>query len=526
MKKGRSLSPTLAALLCICLCMGLMPAAVAETVQLPLTTAPVTFTVWISLGTVNPQIGIKDLNDVLIWQELEKRTGVHIEWIHPTAGQEQESFNLMISSGDYPDMIIEYNAYSAGLDQGIEDGVFLRLNELIDQFAPHYAELRARNGDVTRGTITDSGNLGGMYSVNTPIQGPWYGPAVRKDWLDELGLDIPVTYDDWYTMLKAFKTEKGAEAPLWLHNRGGDMFSSLAAGYGVASLGTGSTSAFFQIDGTVKYSPLEEGYREYISMLAKWYGEGLIDPDYYTRRDYFVPDSLANTGKSGAFTDIYVMVPYRVYSAEDPAMNEVAVPLPVKTAGEKAHLRQYNFEVGNAKATVTTACKNPELAVKWLDYMCSDEGSLLMAYGVEGVTYSLVDGKPMPSALILANPDGLSAADARTKYLGGMYPGKYYWERELAGLPQKGLDAINTIWPDSADGAYVMPPVTMTAEEGTAFSRIMGDVDTYAVEMTTKFILGAEPLENFDQFVATLKAMGAEDAVAIQQAALERYLAR
>jgi putative aldouronate transport system substrate-binding protein len=498
-------------------------------VSLPLVDKPATLTIWAALGQLDPAAGISTNNDMLSWQVIEEKTGIHINWIHPPAGQEQENFNLMISSGDYPDLVINNTdgLYSGGIDKAIADGVYLRLNELIDLYAPNYRELRTRTPEVSRDTITDTGNIGGFYSINTPVQGPWYGMAVRQDWLTELGLSTPVTYDDWHTMLKAFKEKKGAAAPLWLMNRGGDLFSVFAAGYGVTGLMPGSVNgSFFQVNGKAKYSPLEPGYKEYITMLAQWYGEGLLDRDFYTRNDFMVPDVLANGGKTGAFPDIYVMMPLRSVFAGDPSMNVVAVPAPVKKAGDRVHIRQYNFERGNYSASVTTACKDPALAIRWLDYLCSDEGSLIMSYGVEGDTFEYVDGNPQFTAKILNNPEGLSAAAARTKYVGFQPCGKYYWGRELTGAAQSAVDAISTIWPSNADGDYVMPNVIMNADEGSEYSRIMGDVDTYAGEMTTKFIIGAEPLTKYDEFVGTLKAMGAERAVALWQAALDRYYSR
>jgi putative aldouronate transport system substrate-binding protein len=479
------------------------------------------------LGQIDPAAGITTANDILVWRVIEQKTGIHIDWIHPPAGQEQDSFNLMIASGDYPDLILDMQGfYSGGIDKAIADGVYLRLNELIDQYAPNYRELRARTPEVTRDTITDEGNLGSFYSINTPVQGPWYGMAVRQDWLDDLGLPTPVTYDDWHAMLTAFKDKKGASAPFWIPNRGGDMFSVFSAGYGVSALGGGVDGSFIQVDGKVKYSPLEEGYREYITMLARWYREDLIDKDFYTRNDYVVPDTLGNAGRTGAFPDIYVMLPLHQLFSEDKNINVVAVPAPVKTAGNRLHIRQYNFERGNFNISVTTACKDPVLAVRWLDYLCSDEGSLIQGYGVEGDTFEYVDGMPQFTAKILNNPDGLNSATARTKYVGMQPCGKYYWERELAGAAKSALDAINTIWPGNADGDYCMPNTTMTAEEGSTFSRIMGDVNTYALEMTTRFIIGTEPISRYDEFVNTLKRMGAEDAIAIKQAALDRYYAR
>lgn len=71
-----------------------------------------------------------------------------------------------------------------------------------------------------------------------------------------------------------------------------------------------------------------------------------------------------------------------------------------------------------------------------------------------------------------------------------------------------------------------MPLVTPTAEESSRYASIMNDVTTFYDEMVNRFIMGVEPMDNFDQFVETIKAMGIEEAIAIQQAALERYNSR
>jgi putative aldouronate transport system substrate-binding protein len=51
----------------------------------------------------------------------------------------------------------------------------------------------------------------------------------------------------------------------------------------------------------------------------------------------------------------------------------------------------------------------------------------------------------------------------------------------------------------------------------------MTDVETYRDEMLLKFIMGVEPIENFDKYVKKIQSMGIEDATKIQQAALERF---
>jgi putative aldouronate transport system substrate-binding protein len=79
------------------------------------------------------------------------------------------------------------------------------------------------------------------------------------------------------------------------------------------------------------------------------------------------------------------------------------------------------------------------------------------------------------------------------------------------------------IWQKNNDGAYILPPITMTADEGAEYSRIMSDIETYRKEMVLKFILGTEPLSNYDSFVNQIKSMNIDRAIELQQAALDRF---
>ena len=74
--------------------------------------------------------------------------------------------------------------------------------------------------------------------------------------------------------------------------------------------------------------------------------------------------------------------------------------------------------------------------------------------------------------------------------------------------------------------ARTLPPLSLTTEETDEYNYIMGDIGTYAGEMNLKFILGTESLDNLPTFVETLKGMDIDKAIAIQQDAYNRYLAR
>lgn len=108
----------------------------------------VTLTMWAPFN-VNAASVMEDYNGSLVFQEMEKRTNVHIEFIHPAIGQDSEQFNLMIASQEYPDMIMGgISNYVGGGDLAVEDGVFLQLNDLIDQYAPNYKAILESNPEA------------------------------------------------------------------------------------------------------------------------------------------------------------------------------------------------------------------------------------------------------------------------------------------------------------------------------------------------------------------------------------------
>lgn len=492
---------------------------------LPIVSKPTTIKIWAPTSADITKT-MKNLGESEYYKELEKRTGVHVEFTHPAIGQEQASLNILIASGDYPD-IVQLDTggypYPGGLDKGISDGVILKLNDLINKYAPNYNALVNSASDIKKGSITDTGNIGAFFGTTPKENQPaWYGMAVRQDWLDDLGLKTPVTYDDWEIMLKAFKDKKGATAPLMLNYTGFSNFDIFNAGFGVGA-------KFYQVDSKVKFGPMESGYKDYLTMMSKWYNEGLIDKDFTTKQDFVPSTTFTETGKTGAWNDIYYLLSVDKAQSKDTKYRAVAVPAPVKTVGEALHLRQTNVRVGNAHWVITKNCKDPVTAVKWLDYNYSPDGAMLAAYGIKDKTYTIgTDGKPAFNEFMTKNPDGLSLSQAMAKYVKPSVNGggsEYHWERELVDQPKDNLDAPG-IWGNNNDGSYYIPPTMFTTDEGTEYAQIMGDINTYISEMNVKFIMGQEPLTKYDNFVSRVKSMNIDKAIKLQQAALDRYNAR
>jgi len=480
---------------------------------LPIVDEPVTFTAWNFWSEGSANLGLKDYNDVTAHKELAERTGVHIEWRLPPLGQEMENYNVMISSGDYPDIIIApFQMYPGGYDRAIDDGVHLDLTDLVQEYIPNYYEFINSDPEIRREVVTDSGRISVIYNLQgVPDEGGGAGPVVRGDWLEELELDIPKTYDDWYEMLVAFRDKKNVEAPMYLFRTGVNTFNIMLSGFNVAK-------GFMQVDGEVKYGPIEEGYREYVELMHKWYSEGLIDRDFYTRMDgFFPPTELTTTGRTGAWWEFGSMLTLRTIQAEDPNYRLQPVPHPTKNEGDPIHVGNRPFYNRGSATAITTNCEQPEIVAKWINYLFSEEGSLLANYGVEGETFKFNDdGKP---EFII--PEGTTPQDFMSQHIMMTEPFIFDTERNYVTLDEAAIEG-HKMW-SVPDGSYDMPPVTTTSEEETEFAQIMGDIETYVDEMTVKFIIGDEPLENYDAFIERIKSMNIDRAIEIQQGALERY---
>ncbi|MGL6174611.1 MAG: extracellular solute-binding protein [Cellulosilyticaceae bacterium] len=475
------------------------------------------FSYWVPIHG-NAATILKNYSESKMYQELEKRTGVEIEFIHPPQGSEKEQFNIMINSGDYPDMISQPSAYTGGNDKAIDDEVYLRLNELIDEYAPNYKALRESNPEIARQTITDAGNIWSMACIQEEIAPPWAGLALRLDWLEELGLEEPTTIDELEIVLKAFKEQKGVDAPLLLEKTGKDWTGAIISAYGIGP------DYYRTANQEVKYGPAEPAYKEYLTLMNKWYNEGLLDKEFVTR-DGKSTEALITSGKTGAMITAYGSIDFYhgTMRASEPNVKWQGVQSPVLKEGDVVQFRQSNNYNKGCDTVITTTCKDPQGAIEWLDYAYSDEGYYLFNYGLEGVSYEMVDGKPQFTELMTNNPDNLSYPVLAWDYKLHMGPYLRQWD---AAPPMTDEVLVSIDKWSVAEDIMVMPPLSRTADESKEYSKISTEITTYVEEMTVKFITGVEPIENFDKYIEQLNKLGVEKSIAINQVALERYNAR
>lgn len=491
--------------------------------QLPIVDEPTTLSYFVADDS-NAAIMTTDWNDNEFYQEMERRTGVHLEFEMVSSADYQTNFNLMIASGNLADMIyVGASYYAEGVDAAIDDGYFLDLTDLVDEYMPNYEKIRTSDIQYELLSTTDSGRLGAVYELRQSKQGPWLGLWIRQDWLDDLGLETPVTFDDYHEVLTAFKNEKGATAPLILNFSGSDgEFGTMSGGLNVLNS--------WQLDetGKVNFGPYMDAWKEYVTIMHQWYTEGLIDPDFMATDERTADMAKVVTGASGVFAALYTMPSVYEAASEDPNMNLAPVNPPVMNEGDEGHIRlRDSYTSGNT--AISADSENWEVALRWLDYLYTEEGALLANYGVEGDTFEFDEnGEPVFTDKILNNENGWTMTQTVASYLcpSAGIANWSDWTRELAGVPEKD-QACYDVWSEFSDDWRLPSSVTLTQDESTERAALYADISTIVKEQTAQFISGALDIEsNWDAYISALEASGMERAIEITQAAYDRYLAR
>jgi len=490
------------------------PAASVEPFEYPMKGAPE-----LTLMTEFPDMGTPNAGP--IDEEYEKRTGIAIRHLGGVPMQDNK-FKYLLASGNLPDVFMNnWLQFPGGPEKAIEQGYILPLNDVIDRYAPNFKRVLEENPEIDKMVKTDSGIYYAFPFIRSEEGKVYGGPIIRKDWLDELGLPVPTTIDEWYTALKAFKEKKGATAPLTLRTLFmGDRTAGFAGAFGVMG-------NFYVEEGKVKYGYLEPGYRDYLTTMSKWYREGLLDKDFAIL-DLESVDKKMTSGTSGATVGWFSYIEKYNLAAQsgDTAARYVAAPYPTLREGEIPKFGQLdNAYAGTSSAAIKATTKNLEAAVRWLDYGYSKEGSLLNTFGIEGVTYTMENGQPVYTDLVVANKGGLSGDLVMLQYAHQTNFPMIQRDSQLEWKFEETNLAVE-VWRKTKHEDYLLPPITPTTEEAGELSALMDGIGEYVKDAELRIIMGVDSIEAYDHMVKQLKLMGIERILEIKQAAYERYINR
>ena len=453
---------------------------------------------------------------------LEEATGVKVTYEHPAVGSEKEGFNIMMASEELPD-IIQSN-WSLGLaDQYIEDGFLLDLTPYYEAgLMPNLKKIFDKHPEYKKMATTASGKLFYFPQIlEDDILSSYYSYYINKDLLDKAGLDIPETIDEWETCLYKFK-EMGVKVPVTLNLSYPYLFMSPFMSP-FDEMGT----FYHDEKGKIHFGPGEEQFGEWIKRMAKWYQDGILDSEFVDQSGSRIAAMVTN-GEVGAYYGL-IGGQYGAYlDAMSPPgkYNYVPTKVPVKNKGDRAMANQSDPMVKADGAAIGATCKNPEIAVRFLDYGYSEEGQLTWNFGKEGVSYNMVDGKPVYSDILTdaSKRDGKTFAQMLSLYTAASLPvsvQKKAYIEQYYQKPQQ-IEALKCA-SDTDVKKYMLPSGMFTQDQQKQISDLFTPIKTYADETISKLIAGKLPISDVDKYLSTIKSMNIDNVIEIYQDAYDKF---
>lgn len=483
-----------------------------------------------------------DWNEMVVVKEYEKMTNIRVEFTNVPDDVWGERRNLILSSGDLPDMIIRSGLSDADVANFAKQGVLLKLNDLIDNYAPHlnndvfakYPSLKGVAGD-SAGEIY---SLHSYYNYEPHLQYPmWYNTDVLK----ALNMQAPTTTDQYLD----FCTRVVNENPLGKNIVAVSHWSQGLGFYlvyfaGSFGLGTkGMNYAFSGIDldpsGKIRYYKTDDKYKQMLQYLNKLWAMGAIDPNTFTHSNADFTAMGKNQNPAGFASWFHNTVSDCLN--EDNIKVFESVPQLIGPNGDQ-FVSFTRSGISRNNTVITTTNKYPEASMRWLDYWYSDEGSAMHTWGVKGVTFEIdADGgyintdeydaskNPIELSRGKISPDfggGFATFVAPTELIDRPYPKAIM---ESTGM-NKAIAAYKRDLPvlqktiDNGRDTYAF-----SAAELEIISTFTSEAGQYVTEMENKFVTGEIDFAEWDAFVAKVKELNLDAYVKAYQDAHTRYLA-
>ncbi len=464
---------------------------------------------------------ISEPSDAAMFEKLAEATGVKLEISAVSTETAADDFMLRCASGDLTDMV--QNAatqYTGGGAKAIEDDVIMDLLPLIDEYTVNYYNIIYSDPNIYKNLVNDEGQvpaLIGMYTDYYTDQGYW----IRQDILDKTGLDIPKTVPELDAVLDAFKNLGLTDSLMVLSEGKCDL---LEVAYGATDR---------LVDGKIQPAALTDNYKEYLKKLHEYYEKGYISVDFvtYNESDTKPPENVVFNDMTGIFKEDVAAISGYLNRSNTPGFDLQPMGQIRLNEGDRLDTGFIGVKAADKYSlSISTQCSDPKLAIQYMDYLFSEEGHMLANYGIEGQTYTIENGEPQFTDLILNNPQCFDWQLCQSLYINPGFPcltdlsvqEMTYTEAQKAAVPT---------WVDAYDSADETMPnerwLSYTTEESQHKADLQNDIETYQTEMRLKFITGQLDIDaEWDNYCTALEGMGIHTMEEITQAAVDRYLAK
>jgi len=521
---------------------------------LPLVKKPTTITIGISQNPLTT-----DYENNEFTQLVERETGVSLDFVlFPSDGNEaKQKFSLMVSANQQlPDILCMGFSDAERLNYG-STGVFIPLNDYFETEAYYFWETLKKwasqeeiDNIFKYGTSPD----GNMYAYPSyyvdPGDASFLGCWINKKWLDNLGLDVPKTTDDLYAVLKAFNDndangngDPADEIPLIGHKDWkGAVWDYLMNSF-IYTNGTKLNAENGKLHAPFVTNEWREGLR-YMHKLVK---EGLLSPLSFSQPMTDLRAILSDPSDTPNIIGAFVAHPAQVFGPDGVWRVMEYISLPAMIGPEGVNWTPNDGWFASYNAQITKDCKNPRLAFRIMDTISREDISLSMREGVQGVDWEYTnEGEPahviegykvvfrdMPTA---ERPNRWQSENntiwhvnvmnqAPPRLFGGKRAAEYPNEYRTYQMRVLGYGSVPLRY--SNHPKELVNKIIYTQEELDQISEIQASIDSYVVEMRTRFILGDADIETeWDTYLSTLNSMGLDLYLKVAQQAYDRMNAK
>mgnify|MGYP005773075751 CR=1 FL=1 len=467
----------------------------------------------------------KNFADLQFFQDLEEQTNVHIEWNMSSEDGWDEKKGLLFA-GELPDAF-----YGQGILTDVDvikyasQGILIPLEDMIEQYCPNISKL-LENEEYRKALTAPDGHIYCLPSLTELSPKTHDKLFINKTWLDQLGLPLPTTLEEFENTLKAFRDNdmngNGSttdEIPFsFLYNRKENGLFSMFGSFG--QLDNNYNNHFIVQDDEVVYTPITEPYKDAIEWFHSLYQQNLIDPEGFTHDFSVYIAKISSPDKTvGAFLG---------WSLSSAAGNNKAdyVPLaPLKGENGEQIWNTYPSAI-NAKGSfvITSECENPEALMRWADLHYVPETSLQIDQGLLGTTLT----KEGDRYTYLPLPEGKTLADMIHEYspgvngIGGVTM-EIASKLDLNANLQERADLDEFYAPYNVPVEEVYPSVFLTNEEVERISELETDIVAYIDQTYANWIVNGGIDAEWDAYLQKLEQMHVQEYIEIYKAAYERY---
>lgn len=480
---------------------------------LPLTPEKVTFDWFIS---ERADASVK--NNWPIMKALEARTNVSINFQATPGEGFEEKKKILIATSAIPDIA------SVGLDDAVQygpEGVFLRLNELIAEHAPNIRQLLENNPDAVM--LTHAGD-GGMYGLPILGEGSFsFSWMARQDIMEELGIAPPATTDEFYRMLQTMKEAYPESYPLT--TRSTTMTDR-------QSLFIELIKMYTEVQDILGFDPVNQKFAfaidhpdfiEALLFMHKLFEEELLDPEFsFLNAEQWEQRLLTN--KSFVTFDFKGRADQLTTKGVANLASYNMHPIPqFADAGKTPYQTTSPLVYADRTIALSAKINNPEIAVKYLDYLYSEEGTDFTELGILGETYEIVDGKPR--LLESLNSEGDFIGKARRNY-GMVYDGIRINATKF-GPASMNLRSEKYRIVDEMYADVLLPPANVFVKTEADIEKekeLLPNLQKFIDQKLTEFVMGRIAIneQTVQDFLNQCDLLGAAELTAMYN---ERYTA-